>query len=100
MSQATIKVNCKNAQELINVLKTPQTELGKRVGLRYPTQINVDGFWPNPHVNMSELKLNPEATKVTVYERDGSDYTINISSIKSICEFYNTCISKEYIPAE
>jgi hypothetical protein len=89
MSQSTIKINAKTANDLLNLLYTPNTELGKRVGLRAPSQINVRGFWPNPHFSKNELESDPNATTMTVYERDGSDYTIKIADIEAICEFYN-----------
>ena len=89
MSQATIKINVQTASDLLKVLYTPNTELGKRVGLRHPSQINVRGFWPNPHFSKSELENDPNATTMTVYEHDGSDYTIKIADIETICEFYN-----------
>jgi hypothetical protein len=89
MSQSTIKINAKTANDLLNLLYTPNTKLGQRVGLRAPSQINVRGFWPNPHFSEKELKSDPNATTMTVYEHDGSDYTIKIADIETICEFYN-----------
>ena len=89
MSQATIKINAKTASDLLKVLYTSNTKLGQRVGLRAPSQINVRGFWPNPHFSLKELQSDPNATTMTVYERDGSDYTINIQSVEAIVEFYN-----------
>lgn len=89
MSQATIKINVQTASDLLKVLYTPNTKLGQRVGFKAPSQINVRGFWPNPHFSKSELENDPNATTMTVYERDGSDYTIKIADIETICEFYN-----------
>jgi hypothetical protein len=89
MSQSTIKINAKTANDLLNLLYTSNTKLGQRVGLRAPSQINVRGFWPNPHFSEKELKSDPNATTMTVYEHDGSDYTIKIADIEAICEFYN-----------
>jgi hypothetical protein len=89
MSQATIQIEVTTANELLKVLYTPNTKLGQRFGFRSPSQINVRGFWPNPHFNVKELESDPNATTMTVYERDGSDYTIKIADIKTICEFYN-----------
>ena len=89
MSQSTVKIKVTTASDLLNVLYTSQTGLGQRVGLRAPSQINVRGFFPNPHFSIKELESDPNATTMTVYERDGSDYTIKIASIETICEFYN-----------
>ena len=44
-------------------------------------------FWPNPSFNKNELLLNPASKTITVYERDGSDYTISIESIKNIVTY-------------
>jgi len=44
-------------------------------------------FWPNPHFNKTELLLNPASKTMTVYERDGSDYTISIESISAIVTY-------------
>ena len=89
MSQSTIQIKVKTASELLKVLYTPHTRVGRQFGFSHPSQINVRGFWPNPHFSERELKNNPDATTMTVYERDGSDYTIRIADIETICEFYN-----------
>ena len=44
-------------------------------------------FWPNPCFNKTELLLNPASKTMTVYERDGSDYTISIASIEHIVTY-------------
>jgi hypothetical protein len=49
--------------------------------------IHHPSFWPNPHFNKTELLLNPASKTMTVYERDGSDYTISIASIKHIVTY-------------
>lgn len=89
MSQATIQIEATTANELLKVLYTPHTRVGRQFGFKAPSQINVRGFWPNPHFSEKELESDPNATTMTVYERDGSDYTIKIADIETICEFYN-----------
>ena len=82
MNPQITKINAKTADELLKMLYT-YPHLG------YHSQINVKGFWPNPHFSLKELQGDPNATTMTVYERDGSDYTINIQSVEAIVEFYS-----------
>lgn len=82
MNPKVRKINVKTADELLKMLYTYPY-------LGYCSQINVRGFWPNPHFSLRELQNDPDATTMTVYERDGSDYTISIQSVEAIVEFYN-----------
>ena len=63
----------------------------------YKLLINADAiqhpsFWPNPSFNRTELLLNPASKTMTVYERDGSDYTISIESIQNIITYETNTI--------
>jgi hypothetical protein len=49
--------------------------------------IQCQGFWPNPSFNKNELLLNPASKTITVYERDGSDYTVTIANIINIVTY-------------
>lgn len=49
--------------------------------------IQLPSFWPNPSFNKLDLLLNPASKTMAVYERDGSDYTIEIASIKNIVTY-------------
>ena len=69
-----IKNTATNAAELYKLLS-------KADAIQHPA------FWPNPHFNKNELLLNPASKTMTVYERDGSDYTISIASIKHIVTY-------------
>jgi hypothetical protein len=69
-----IKNTATNAAELYKLLS-------KADAIQHPA------FWPNPHFNKNELLLNPASKTMTVYERDGSDYTIEIASIKNIVTY-------------
>jgi len=69
-----IKNTATNAAELYKLLS-------KADAIQHPA------FWPNPHFNKNELLLNPASRTMTVYERDGSDYTIEIASIKNIVTY-------------
>jgi hypothetical protein len=82
MNPKVTKINVKTADELLKMLYTYPH-------LAYHSQINVKGFWPNPHFSAKELLKHPNATTMTVYERDGSDYTISIQSVEAIVEFYD-----------
>lgn len=82
MNPKVIKINVKTADELLKMLYA-SAELGA------DCELNVRGFWPNPHFSTKELQNDPDATTMTVYERDGSDYTISIQSVEAIVEFYN-----------
>lgn len=82
MSTKEIKINVKTADELLKMLYTSAWSSAR-------TQINVRGFWPSPSFRANELKNDPNATTMTVYEHDGSDYTIKISDVEAIVEFYN-----------
>ena len=69
-----IKNTATNAAELYKLLS-------KADAIQHPA------FWPNPHFNKNELLLNPASKTMTVYERDGSDYTIEIASIRNIVTY-------------
>lgn len=69
-----IKNTATNAAELYKLLTNADA-------IQHPA------FWPNPSFNKLELLLNPASKTMTVYERDGSDYTIEISSIKNIVTY-------------
>jgi hypothetical protein len=80
MNPKVTKINVKTAGELSKMLYTST----KSESL---PQINVRGFFPNPHFSARDLESDPEATVMTVYERDGSDYTISIQDVEAIVEF-------------
>lgn len=82
MNPKVTKINVKTADELLKMLYA-SADLGA------DCELNVRGFWPNPHFSQRELESDPNATTMTVYERDGSDSTINIQSVEAIVEFYN-----------
>jgi hypothetical protein len=63
-----IKNTATNAAELYKLLGNNNT-------IKHPS------FYPNPQLDRHGLLLNPASKTVTVYEHDGSDYTINISEI-------------------
>ena len=69
-----IKNTATNAAELYKLLS-------KADAIQHPS------FWPNPSFNKNELLLNPASKTMTVYERDGSDYTIEIGSIQNIVTY-------------
>jgi len=80
MNPKVIKINVKTAGELLKRLRmSTKSEL-------FP-QINVKGFFPNPHFSTRDLESDPEATVMTVYEHDGSDYTISIQDVEAVVEF-------------
>ena len=83
MKAKVIKINVKTADELSKMLYTSTKSADSM------PQINVRGFFPNPHFSARDLASDPEATVMTVYERDGSDYTISIQDVEAIVEFYN-----------
>jgi hypothetical protein len=82
MNPKVTKINVKTADELLKMLYTSAESSAR-------SQLNVRGFWPNPGFRANELKNDPNATTMTVYEHDGSDYTIKISDVEAIVEFYN-----------